>query len=149
MTELLERSGSYDTARVTEMLCGKDFFEWARLGYDCTWTEIISPIYVFGDFIAVGGSADRYRFEADGTMVWTPGGSDNPNVTFDPMSGRWSFDPATRTLTILYDEETEPVIYTLIALDESTFAWEQERIFYEKDGSESFRDYIRSVYIVL
>jgi len=149
MTELLERSGSYDTARITEMLCGKDFLQWALLGYDSTWSNIISPIYVFGEWLWVGLSAESYRFEADGTLVWTPGGSDNPNVTFDPMSGRWSFDPATRTLTILYDVETEPVIYTLIALDESTFAWEQERIFYEKDGSESFRDYIRSVYIVL
>lgn len=148
MAELLERSGDYDPERVTEMLCGKDFLQWALLGYDSTWSNVISPIYVFGEWLWVGLSAEGYRFEADGTMVWTPGESNIPDVVYEPVDGQWVFDPATRTLSILYDGETEREDYTLIALDESTFSWERERIFYEKDGSESFRDYLRSVYIM-
>ncbi len=148
MAELLERSGDYDTERVGEMLCGKDFLQWALLGYDSTWSNIISPIYVFGEWLWVGLSAESYRFEADGTLVWTPGESNMPDVVYEPVEGQWKFVPATRTLSFLYDGETEREDYKLIALDESTFAWEQERIFYKKDGSESFREYLRSVYIV-
>lgn len=149
MAELLERSGDYDPERVTEMLCGKDFFQWAYLGYDSTWTEIISPMYVFGEMIIDGYTADRYRFESDGAVVWTPGKACDPEIIIEPKSGRWEFDPATRTLSLLYEGETEREDYTLIALDESSFAWDQERIFYKNDGSEYSRDYLRSVYIAL
>ena len=148
MAELLERSGDYDVTRVEELLCGKDFLLWADLGYDSTWNEIIDPMYVFGEWLWVGLTVDYYRFEADGTMVWTPGRTCVSDESIDPMNGRWEFDPATRTLSILYDGKAERMDYTLIALDETTFAWDRERIYYEKDGSESFRDYLRSVYIV-
>lgn len=148
MTELLERCGEYDTARVAELLCGKDFHQWAYLEYDSTWTTITRPHYVFGEWISVGGASDGYRFETDGTMAWLPGEPCDPSEELEPKSGHWEFDPETKQITITYDGDDSSRNYTLIALDETTFAWDREEIYYEKDGSESFREYNRSVYIV-
>lgn len=147
MTEVLERCGDYDTARVEELLCGKDFHQWAYMEYDSSWTTITGPHYVFGEWISVGAGSDGYRFEADGTMTWFPGEPCDPSEEIEPANGSWEFDPATKTLTINYNENDSSQTYTLIALDETTVAWDLERVVYE-NGSESFREYLRSVYIV-
>lgn len=146
--EILEEHGGYEPDQVARLLTGKNFHQWCYLEYNSSWAEIIFSYYSFGNLNDVGGfAADSYTFSADGTVSrrYVVTAIAPPNNEF-VAEGKWEFDPVSRKLItrFIYDEEETIREFTLRALGEEIFVWDEVE---SEPLKEEFR-YFRSVYIV-
>ena len=134
MEVILKSYSDYDTARVGEFLSDKAWEMWSYLKYDSSWSELLFDYYAFGKMNAEGLSPDSYQLNPDGTGSYSHVVS---SFEWTTDEGEWSFDPATKRLTLLdntfYLEAVSPEVMVL-----------QEVIEYL--GAEPA--YIRLVYIV-
>lgn len=109
--DLVTTYGNYDVESVPQLLGGK-LWDWTEhYEYSENWNEMIFDLSIDG---ADGCGNIRYQFLSNGEL------RDYSTSCFKEYDtyrvGKWSFDPATHTLTI-----NEVLNYHLIALSEDSF----------------------------
>ena len=124
--DLVTTYGDYDVESVPQLLGGK-LWDWTEhYEYSENWNEMIFDLSIDG---ADGCGDIRYQFLSNGELRDYSTSCFKEYDTY--REGKWSFDPATRTLTI-----NEVLNYHLIALSEDTFIWD-----YTKNSSGYTRYY--------
>ena len=134
--------GNYEPDQISRLLIGTEFCKSYYLEYDSSWSEILALCHKYEGF-----GADYYTFSADGTVgrQYIVTAIAPPNNEF-AEEGEWAFDPESRKLstTFLYDGEETTREFTLRALGEKIFVWDEV----ENDTMKNKLRYFRSVYIV-
>lgn len=144
IARILNEYGNYDSQKVAETLDGKEFGLWSYLEYNPSWDKVISTIFVSGEAQWEGTAPDYYTFSSDGTVsryyTLTALGPTNDKFIAE---GTWSFDTDSSVLsTTLTYEEDETREYTLRALGDELFVWNEVKY----DTMKGKLRYFRSVY---
>lgn len=140
MALIMNSYANYDVVEAEALLCGPTLTLLADMRYDENWEEIMEVYYDFGTLLAAGLTVNSYTFHTDGTLLLQPGGS-----FADPLpaakSGSWTFDPATRQLTLW------GCSYEVVALGKGCLVWQRVEKSTSTLQDEKIPDsYFRSVY---